>query len=226
MNWRESRVLITGGSSGLGLETAAELSRRGARVAVVARGRERLEAVARERGLVAIAADVSSKQDIYRISGEALTRLGGLDLLVNGASALGPSPLRPLLDTDCEDFEAALETNLLGPFRLTKALLPALLLGEGGSVVNVTSDAAVNAYPSWGAYASSKAALDRMTAVWAEELRPRGVRFLSFDPGDMDTPLHRGAAPGDDPASLRRPRDSALALIRLLERGTQGRATV
>jgi NAD(P)-dependent dehydrogenase (short-subunit alcohol dehydrogenase family) len=223
--WKERRILITGASSGLGLELAGELVARGARVAGVARGRERLAAAARERGFTPIAADVSSKDEVYRISSTALEALGGLDLLVNAASTLGPSPLRPLLDTDCEDLSRALETNLLGPFRLTKAVLPALLLGRGGTVVNISSDAAVSAYPRWGAYSTSKAALDRLGAVWGEELRAHGVRFLAFDPGDMDTPLHREAVPDADPATLRRPRDSALALIDALERERDGRVS-
>src|SRR5215470_4393315 len=128
--------------------------------------------------------------------------LGGLDVLVNNASSLGPTPLALLADTECEDFEVALATNVLGPFRLTKALLGALTAsarqGRGGLVINVSSDAAVNAYPTWGAYGASKAALAHLSRIWSEELASEGVRFVSLDPGDMDTPLHAIAAPDTD----------------------------
>src|SRR6185295_7462055 len=116
--------------------------------------------------------------------------LGGLDVLINNASTLGPSPLALLADTECEDLEQALAVNLLGPFRLTKALLGALAAsareGRGALVINISSDAAINAYPGWGAYGASKAALAHLTAIWAEEAKGDGVQFLAIDPGDMD----------------------------------------
>ena len=139
--------------------------------------------------------------------------LGGLEVLVNNASALGPTPLALLGDTDCEDFERALATNVLGPFRLTKALLGALAAsarnGRGAVVLNVSSDAAINAYPRWGAYGASKAALRHLSHVWNEELLAEGVSFLSLDPGDMDTPLHALAVPDSDPATLKHPGTAA-----------------
>jgi NAD(P)-dependent dehydrogenase (short-subunit alcohol dehydrogenase family) len=147
--------------------------------------------------------------------------LGGLDVLINNASSLGPTPLQLLADTECEDFEAALAANVLGPFRLTKALLGALAAsareGRGAVVLNVSSDAAVNAYPRWGAYGASKAALRHLGAVWDAELAADGVRFLSIDPGDMDTPLHAAAVPEADPATLKRPDDAARELIAAIE---------
>src|SRR5215207_1620067 len=121
------RVAITGGTSGLGLALVGELSRRGARVAFIARNRKRVERVVRERPEVSgIVGDVARKDDIHPIAIQVLGALGGLDVLVNNASSLGPVPLAPLADTDCEDLERALATNVLGPFRLTKALLGAL----------------------------------------------------------------------------------------------------
>jgi NAD(P)-dependent dehydrogenase (short-subunit alcohol dehydrogenase family) len=126
-------------------------------------------------------------------------------------------PLALLADTECEDFEEALRVNLLGPFRLTKALFGALAgsarESRGPVVVNVSSDAALSAYPRWGAYGAAKAALRHMTAIWAEEAAGEGIRFLSFDPGDMDTPLHALALPDADPATLKRPAVAALELI-------------
>src|SRR3954467_14600047 len=211
------RVAITGGTSGLGLALVRELSGRGARVAFVARTRERVETVARENaGAHGIVADVSSKDDIYPIALQVAGELGGLDVLVNNASDLGPVPLAMLSDTECEDLERAFATNVLGPFRLTKALMGALAAsareGRGAVVLNISSDAAVNAYPGWGAYGASKAALHQLSRVWGEEHTADGVRFLSLDPGDMDTPMHAAAIPDADPATLKRPRDAAREL--------------
>ena len=140
----------------------------------------------------------------------------GVDVLVNNASDLGPAPLKLLADTDCEEVERALDTNLLGPFRLTKALLGGLAASareRGAAVVlNVSSDAAINPYPSWGAYGASKAALRHLSRIWDAELAADGVRVLSMDPGDMDTPLHALAVPDDDPATLKRPEEAAREL--------------
>jgi NAD(P)-dependent dehydrogenase (short-subunit alcohol dehydrogenase family) len=178
------RVAVTGGTSGLGLALLRDLHRQGARVAFVA-----------------------------RIALQIVGELGGLDVLVNNASDLGPTPLALLGDTACEDLERALATNLVGPFRLTKALLGALAAsareGRGAVVLNVSSDAATNAYPTWGAYGTSKAALAHLSRIWDAELAAEGVRFLSLDPGDMDTPMHALAVPDADPATLKRPDTAA-----------------
>jgi len=215
------RVAVTGGTSGLGLALVRELLGRGAHVAFVARGRERVERVARDHpGAHGIVGDVSVKDDIHPIAIQIAGELGGLDVLVNNASDLGPAPLKLLADTDCEELERALATNLLGPFRLTKALLGALAASardRGGAVVlNVSSDAAVNAYPSWGAYGASKAGLRHLSDIWNAELADAGVRVLSVDPGDMDTPLHAMAVPDADPATLKRPEDAARELADFL----------
>jgi NAD(P)-dependent dehydrogenase (short-subunit alcohol dehydrogenase family) len=208
------RVAITGGTSGLGLALVREFLARGARVAFVARGRERVERVAREHpGSHGIAGDVSVKDDIYPIAVQITGELGGLDVLINNASHLGPAPLALLGDTECEDLERTLAANLLGPFRLTKALLGALAAsareGQGAVVLNVSSDAAINPYPRWGAYGASKAALHHLTRIWNEELVAEGVHLLSLDPGDMDTPMHALAVPDADPATLKRPEVAA-----------------
>jgi NAD(P)-dependent dehydrogenase (short-subunit alcohol dehydrogenase family) len=209
----QTRVLITGGTSGLGLALVQELSARGARVAFVARTAERVAAVAREYSAHGIVGDVAQKHDIHCIALQAAGLLGGLDVLVNNASDLGPTPLALLGDTECEDFERALVTNVLGPFRLTKALLGSLAAsareGRGSVVLNISSDAAVNAYARWGAYGSSKAALAHLTRIWNEEMAPHGVKFLALDPGDMDTPLHALAIPDADRAMLKQPAVSA-----------------
>jgi NAD(P)-dependent dehydrogenase (short-subunit alcohol dehydrogenase family) len=217
------RVAITGGTSGLGLALAREFARRGSQVAIVARTRERVERVAIEApgSLFGITGDVSRKDDIYPIATQILGNLGGLDVLVNNASDLGPVPLALLADTECEALERALATNLVGPFRLTKALLGALAAsareGRGAVVLNISSDAAVNPYPRWGAYGASKAALHHLSRIWNEETSAEGIRFLSLDPGDMDTPLHALAVPDADRASLKRPEDSAREMADAIE---------
>jgi NAD(P)-dependent dehydrogenase (short-subunit alcohol dehydrogenase family) len=207
------RVAVTGGTSGLGLALVRLLVARGARVAFVARSAHAVERVAHETGAWGIIGDVGRKEDIYPVALQLTGHLGGVDVLINNASSLGPTPLVPLADTECEDLEQALAVNLLGPFRLTKALLGALAAsarqGSGAAVVNISSDAAVSAYAGWGAYGASKAALRHLTAIWAEEAAAEGLRFLSIDPGDMDTPLHAVAIPDADPASLKQPEEAA-----------------
>ncbi len=211
------RVAVTGGTSGLGLALVRALSEAGASTAFVARTPQSVARVAAETGTVGIVGDVGSKSDVYPIALEITGNLGGLDVLINNASTLGPAPLRLLSDTACEDLEAALDVNLVGPFRLTKALYGALVSsarqGINACVVNISSDAAISAYPQWGAYGASKAALRHLSAIWHEESREVGVGFHSVDPGDMDTPLHALADPGADPASLKRPEVAAAEIL-------------
>jgi NAD(P)-dependent dehydrogenase (short-subunit alcohol dehydrogenase family) len=212
------RVAITGGTSGLGLALLAEFCARGASVAFVARHRDRVEGTARKHPHAhGITGDVSAKDEIYPMAMQITGELGGLDVLINNASDLGPAPLELLADTDCEDLERAFATNVFGPFRLTKALLGALASsareGRGAVVLNISSDAASNPYPRWGAYGASKAALHHLTRIWSEEPGAEGVRFLSLDPGDMDTPMHSLAIPEADPSTLKRPAVAAHDII-------------
>jgi NAD(P)-dependent dehydrogenase (short-subunit alcohol dehydrogenase family) len=227
----DARVAVTGGTSGLGLALVRELAGRGANVALVARTEARVAQVAAEAGVHGIVGDVSDKHDIHRIALQISGRLGGLDVLINNASDLGPVPLALLGDTQCEDFERALQTNVLGPFRLTKALLGSLAAsarqGRGALVLNITSDAAVQAYAGWGAYGASKAALAQMTRIWNEETASDGIRFLALDPGDMDTPMHALAIPDADRATLKQPavaaRELADTIVDLLPRVSPAR---
>ena len=216
------RVAITGGTSGLGLALVNEWLHRGARVAFVARHREAVERAAPIRADVhGIVGDVARKEDIYPIAVQILGALGGLDVLVNNASSLGPVPLVLLGDTECEDLDLALATNVLGPFRLTRALLGSLAAsareGRHPLVVNVSSDAAINPYPTWGAYGASKAALRHLSRIWDEELSGEGIRVVSFDPGDMDTPLHALAVPDADRSTLKRPEAAARELADVID---------
>ncbi len=222
------RVAITGGTSGLGLALVREFMRRGARVAFVARHRENVEQVACEQaGAHGIVGDISLKDDIYPIAMQIVGELGGLDVLINNASDLGPVPLAMLSDTECEDLERAFATNVFGVFRLTKALMGALAAsareGRGAVALNVSSDAAINAYGGWGAYSASKAALHHLSRIWNEEHAADEVRFLSLDPGDMDTPMHTAAIPDADPTTLKRPETAARELIDAIIAALPGR---
>jgi NAD(P)-dependent dehydrogenase (short-subunit alcohol dehydrogenase family) len=222
MDLRNKAALVTGASRGLGEALSQELARRGARVAMVARHREPLEAAAeriRRTGGVAhaLAFDVGDKDAIHRIAGAAADRVGDIDILVHNASTLGPLPMPLLLDTACEDFEEVLRVNLVGPFRLSKVVVGSMLLRERGVVVHISSDASVEAYPRWGAYSISKAALDHMARIFAAEAK--GVRFFSVDPGEMDTQMHAAAMPDADRGSLARPEDVAIAIARMIEGG-------
>jgi NAD(P)-dependent dehydrogenase (short-subunit alcohol dehydrogenase family) len=211
------RVAVTGGTSGLGNALVRLLCKEGAHVAFVARTAHAVDQVAGDTGALGIVGDVGRKDDIYPIALQITGGLGGLDVLVNNASSLGQLPLAPLADTDCEGLQEALEVNLLGPFRLTKALFGALTAtareGRRAMVINISSDASTNAYAGWGAYGASKAALRHLTSIWDEEAKALGVRLFSVDPGDMDTPLHAAAIPDADPLTLPRPEDSAAKIV-------------
>jgi NAD(P)-dependent dehydrogenase (short-subunit alcohol dehydrogenase family) len=214
---RRLRVAVTGGTSGLGLALVRLFAAQGVRVAFVARTASAVEQTAKETGACGIVGDIGLKDDIYPIALQITGNLGGLDVLINNASSLGPTPLALLADTECEELEQALAVNLLGPFRLTKALFGALAAsardGRGALVINISSDAAINAYPGWGAYGASKAALRHLTAIWSEEATADGVRFLAIDPGDMDTPLHALAVPHAERSTLKRPENAAAEII-------------
>ena len=218
------RVAVTGGTSGLGRALVDAFAARGDAVAFVARDAARVRAVAAAvPGSHGIVGDVADKDSVHAIALQIGGALCGLDVLVHNASTLGPVPLALLADTECEDFEQALATNVLGPFRLTKALLGLLASSaresrDRGVVVHVTSDAAVTPYASWGAYGASKAAFAHLGRIWHEELAPHGVAVIDVDPGDMDTPMHAAAIPDADPATLKRPRDAARELIERIDR--------
>jgi NAD(P)-dependent dehydrogenase (short-subunit alcohol dehydrogenase family) len=215
-------VLITGGSRGLGRALALKLAAKGAKVAIVARQKAELDEAVAEinwNGGTAfgIVADVGDKESIYPIVGQAAALTGPVDILINNASTLGPVPLRLIPDTDCEDFERALQVNTIGPFRLIKAVAGSMILRQMGLVINISSDAAVEAYPAWGVYSASKAALDHLTRIAAAELGGSGVRFISVDPCEMDTRMHAEAIPDADPASLQSPDTVAEQILLMIE---------
>ena len=219
---QEKSVLITGGSRGLGKALAQSLAARGAKVVIVARQPADLAEVVGEikrngGSAFGIAADVGDKESIYPIAGQAAALAGPVDILINNASTLGPVPLRLLLDTDCEDFERVLQVNTIGPFRLIKAVAGSMILRQTGVVINISSDAAVEAYPGWGVYSASKAALDHLTRIAAAELADTGVRFFSVDPGEMDTRMHADALPEADPKSLQAPGTVAEKIVLMIQ---------
>jgi NAD(P)-dependent dehydrogenase (short-subunit alcohol dehydrogenase family) len=215
-------ALITGASRGLGRALAEALAAKGGRVAMVARDAGPLgDAVAtiRANGGIAhaIAGDISNKDAVHAIAGQAQGLVGEIGIAIHNASTLGPVPLRLLLDTECEDLAAVLETNLVGPFRLTKILAGAMALRGSGTLVHISSDAAVEAYPRWGAYGVSKAAQDQLSRVLAAELAETGVRVLAVDPGEMDTKMHADAVPDADRATLQRPAEVAARIVAMIE---------
>lgn len=222
MNIQGQGALITGASRGLGRALAEQLAARGARVALVAREVGPLRdtvAHIRARGgdAHAIVGDIADKTAIHAIAGQAQGLVGEIAIAIHNASTLGPTPLRLLLDTECEDLQQVLETNLVGPFRLTRILAGAMAIRGGGVVVHISSDAAVEPYPRWGAYAVSKAAQDHLSRILAAELDGTGVRVLAVDPGEMDTVMHADALPEADRATLQPPAAVAARIVRMIE---------
>jgi NAD(P)-dependent dehydrogenase (short-subunit alcohol dehydrogenase family) len=216
-------VLITGASKGLGRQLAIDYAREGAAgLSIVARDtealadvRERVLEVAPSARVLAIGADLARQEEIERVVATTLTEFGGrLDVLVNNASLIGPTPLPYLLDYPLEDFQSVLNVNLLAPFLLIKKALPAMV-ESGGSIINVTSDAGQTGYPGWGAYGISKFGLEGMSQTWAAELKGSNVRINWVDPGEMNTAMHRAAEPEEDPQQWASPEDVTEVFIYL-----------
>ncbi len=216
-------ALISGGSRGLGRATAQELTGRGWSVVIDGRDPTALAAATRAFGserVTAIPGDVADPRHRAALAA-AVRDLGSLALLVNNASRLGPSPQPELADYPLDELTGVYAVNVLAPLALTQLCLPALR-ASAGTVVNVSSDAAVEPYAGWGGYGSAKAALDQLTAVLAVE-QP-SLRVYAFDPGDMRTDLHQQAYPGEDISDRAEPRTVVPALLRLVdERPVSGR---
>jgi NAD(P)-dependent dehydrogenase (short-subunit alcohol dehydrogenase family) len=221
MKLTNKSVLITGASRGLGRALMRACADAGARVVGFSRSAEEMESVAaelRRQGLEAhaLASDIRDKHAIYPLVGITAALVGPIDVLIHNASTLGPTPLHLLLETQCEDLSDVLEVNLVGPFRLTKAIAGNMVLRGEGLIVHITSDASTSAYPGWGAYSVSKAGLDHLGRLWAAELEGTGVRFITVDPGEMDTRMHRDALPDADPSTLARPEEVATTLVSII----------
>jgi NAD(P)-dependent dehydrogenase (short-subunit alcohol dehydrogenase family) len=209
-------ALVTGASQGLGLALAEALASDGWALVIDARRADRLEpaasALAERTSVVSIPGDVTDPSHRAQLV-EAVQELGRLDLLVNNASTLGESPLPNLADIDLDVFRRVYEVNVVAPLALTQALL-GVLQTSAGTIVNVTSDAAVEAYESWGGYGSSKAALEQLSAVLAAE-QPQ-LRVLVVDPGDMRTEMHQDAFPGEDISDRPLPADVVPGIVALI----------
>ena len=221
-------AVITGASRGLGRALARALAAEGWSLVLDARGGQALGELAQELGgpVVALPGDVTDAGHRAALIAAA-GQLGGLDLLVNNASVLGAEPLRPLADLPVAGFRQALEVNTVAPLALTVEALPLLRAAAAGAVLNISSDAAVEAYPDWGGYGASKAALDHWSAVLA--LEEPGLRVWSVDPGDMRTAMYAAAVPDDPDADSRPlPEEAAVpALLTLIGSGApSGRRTV
>jgi NAD(P)-dependent dehydrogenase (short-subunit alcohol dehydrogenase family) len=207
-------AIVTGASRGLGLALAKALAERGWRLVIDARGAAALEAAREElaasievAALPGDIADEAHRRELVAAAGEPI------DLVVNNASLLGPSPLPPVAELAPADLEEILRANVIGPLGLIRLALPHI--PEGGRILNVTSDAAVEPYAGWGGYGASKAALDQLTRILAAE-RPH-LRVYAVDPGDMRTRMHQDAFPGEDISDRPPPEDSVPGLLALIE---------
>jgi len=207
-------ALVTGASAGLGRALTTALAEQGWTVVVDARGRDQLAEAVEGLGprVRALAGDVTEPHHRERLVGE-VTALGRLDLLVNNASTLGQTPLPALAELDLDAFDDTWLTNVMAPLALTQALLP-LLVASHGVVVSISSDAAVEHYPGWGAYGATKAALDHVTLTLGEE-NP-GLTAYAVDPGDMRTAMHQQAFPGEDISDRPLPEAVVPGLLELL----------
>jgi NAD(P)-dependent dehydrogenase (short-subunit alcohol dehydrogenase family) len=203
--------IVTGASRGLGLALTRVLDERGWRVVVDARGAEALRgAVSDLRDVVAVPGDVTDADHRLRLVEAAGERI---DLLVNNASALGPSPLPALADYPLAELARVYEANVVAPLALVQLALPRL--APGGAIINVTSDAAAEPYETWGGYGSSKAALEQVTAILGAE-QP-ALRVYAVDPGDMRTQMQQDAFPGEDISDRPPPEASVPGLLALIE---------
>ena len=210
-------ALITGASQGLGLALARELAQRGYGLTLNARRGDVLAEAARSlpAEVELVAGDVGEHAE--QIAERALHRFGRVDVLINNASELGPLPMKALENYSWEALLQVFRVNTVAPLHLAQLLLPQMKARRSGLIVNITSDAGVNAYPGWGGYGASKAALEHVSRTLAAELEGSGVRMLVVDPGDMNTEMHRLAVPGEDLSHLASPGDVAPSIVALLE---------
>jgi NAD(P)-dependent dehydrogenase (short-subunit alcohol dehydrogenase family) len=204
------------------LEIARAYADRGTKLVIAARGeaalREAEAELSRKTGVVALAVDVSEEAE--RVAAAGIERFGRIDVLVNNASELGPSQMPALDAYRWQDLERVLRVNVLAPLHLTQVVLPGMRERGAGVIINVSSDAGVEAYPGWGGYGASKAALEHLSRTLGAELEGTGVRVYCVDPGDMNTEMHRLAEPGVDLSGLPQARESAPAFVYLVERET------
>lgn len=196
-------VMITGASKGLGKALTLYFAKERYNLAICSRTNEAIQEVKKEAeqlgaDVLAVSADMSNAKDVERFVALAEEYFGRIDVLINNASILGPSPMPYLLDYPEQDFEEVLRVNTIGPFLVTRRVLPIMLQKQQGSIINITSEAGATGYAGWGAYGISKFALEGLTETWADEVSESGVRVNMVDPGEMDTDMHQLAVPDCD----------------------------
>jgi NAD(P)-dependent dehydrogenase (short-subunit alcohol dehydrogenase family) len=217
-------ALITGASRGLGLEVARLFAREKIDLILTARGATALQQASDElrkrTNVVAIAGDVGDPAHAERLVRVGIERFGHIDAVVNNASSIGLSPMPTLEAYPLSVLDEVFRVNLIGPLHLIQLVLPQMRERGAGVIVNVSSDAGIEAYPTWGGYGASKAALEHLSRVLAAELEGSGIRLYVVDPGDMNTEMHRDAEPGVDLSHLPGPEVSAPAFLYLIQHET------
>ena len=219
-------VMITGASKGLGRALTLAFAKEGARLAICSRSQESLRIV-KERAeklgaeVLAVTADISKSRDVERFIAMTEEAFGQIDVLINNASILGPSPIPMLLDYPEEDFAEVLQVNAVSPFLVTRRVIPGMLERNEGSIINVTSEAGHTGYAGWGAYGISKFAVEGLTKTWADELSETNVRVNMVDPGEMDTDMHQLAVPNCD-YPLAKPEDVVDIFLYLASEKSKG----
>jgi NAD(P)-dependent dehydrogenase (short-subunit alcohol dehydrogenase family) len=224
MMLEDSVALITGASRGLGREIAKAYAQRGTRLILTARGAPGLEDAAailrRDTDVLTLPGDVADPVHAERLVRAGLARFGQIDILINNASVLGPTPMPRLDALPPAALESIVRANVAAPLHLIQLVLPQMRVRRRGVIINVTSDAAVEAYPGWGGYSISKAALEHLSRILAAELAGAGIRLYIVDPGEMNTEMHREAEPGVDLSRLPAPEVAARAFVWLVEKET------
>jgi NAD(P)-dependent dehydrogenase (short-subunit alcohol dehydrogenase family) len=212
-------AIVTGGSRGLGKSLARELLGYGLTVIIDGRTPNELERARQELSevgdVIALRGDVADAEHVHALV-NAAKGAGRLELLVNNASTLGEVPLPAIAQLERETFRTLFDVNVFAPIHLMQHALKLMARSDLSTIVNITSDAGAEAYANWGGYGATKAALEHVSRVLAAELEGSSTRVLVFDPGDMNTAMHRDAIPDADPAGLRDPADSARALLRAI----------
>jgi NAD(P)-dependent dehydrogenase (short-subunit alcohol dehydrogenase family) len=219
-------AMITGASKGLGKALTLYFAKQGYNLAICARNETTLDMVKKETEhlgakVLAVSADMSKAKDVERFVALTEEYFGQIDVLINNASILGPSPMPFLLDYPEQDFEEVLRVNTIGPFLVTRRVLPVMLQKQQGSIINITSEAGATGYAGWGAYGISKFALEGLTETWADEVGETGVRVNMVDPGEMDTDMHDLAVPDCD-YELAKPEDVVAVFGYLASEASKG----
>ena len=196
-------IVITGGANGLGKALTLAFAKKGYNVSICGRTELALEQVQKEAielggNVLAVQADVSIEREVDTFISLTEQKFGHIDVLINNAAILGPSPMPLLLDYDSEDFLNVLKVNVLNPFLVTKRVLPGMIQRNVGSIINLTSEAGGTGYAGWGAYGISKFAVEGLTETWADEVSTTAIRVNMVDPGSMDTHMHALAVPDRD----------------------------